>query len=292
MKTKTILVIGSNGQLGTDMVRICKGAGYRTIGLDYPDVDITIEDATLTCIQKHHPDYIINCAAYTAVDNCETHPKEAFALNAEGPRILAVGAKAIDATLVHISTDYVFDGTKTSPYIETDPPNPSTIYGKSKLEGERLVATHCEKHLIFRIAWLYGIHGNNFVKAIRNNALKKSASKEPMLVVNDQTGTPTYTVEVCLQILNTIERDLFGIFHCTCEGTCTWYDFAAKIIEAAGINVTLEPCTTSDFPRPAPRPHYSVLENARLKQSGINIVSDWKTAFNKFLLEEKQSNTI
>jgi dTDP-4-dehydrorhamnose reductase len=161
------------------------------------------------------------------------------------------------------------------------------VYGKTKLEGERLVAAHCEKHLIFRIAWLYGIHGNNFVKAIRTNALKKSISGETMLVVNDQFGTPTYTMEVCRQILNTLNRELYGIFHCTCEGICTWYDFAVEIINAAGINVALKPCTTDEFPRPAPRPHYSVLENARLKQQGINIVSDWKTAFNKFLNQEK-----
>ncbi|NLD99290.1 MAG: sugar nucleotide-binding protein, partial [Fibrobacter sp.] len=213
-------------------------------------------------------------------------------LNADGPRILAVAAQSIGATLVHISTDYVFDGEKNTPYLETDTPDPKTAYGRTKLAGERLVAEHCQKHLIFRIAWLYGIYGNNFVRAIRTNALKKSQSGEPMLVVNDQFGTPTYTIEVCKQILNTIGRDLYGIFHCTCEGSCSWYDFAVEIIEAAGINVTLKPCTTDEFPRPAPRPHYSILENAKLKANGINIISDWKVAFKKFLEQEKNNSNL
>lgn len=286
MKKQSLLIIGSKGQLGTDMVLLSKQAGYNVSEIDFPDIDITDPQMTQQCILKFKPDFIINCAAYTAVDNCETHQQQAFAVNAKGVQNIAVSAKKIDAVLIHISTDYVFDGKKTSPYLEDDKASPQTVYGKSKLEGEELIASHCDKFQIFRIAWLYGIHGNNFVKTIRSIAHKKMLENQPLTVVNDQFGTPTYTREVCAQVLKMIDQPHYGIFHCTNEGFCTWYDFASEIVKAAGIDVQLLPCTTEAFPRPAPRPLYSVLENAHLKKLDLNIMKNWKEAFQSFLIDE------
>ncbi|HEX3019515.1 MAG TPA: dTDP-4-dehydrorhamnose reductase [Chitinispirillaceae bacterium] len=286
MKKQSLLIIGSKGQLGTDMVLLSKQAGYNVSEIDFPDIDITDPQMTQQCILKFKPDFIINCAAYTAVDNCETHQQQAFAVNAKGVQNIAVSAKKIDAVLIHISTDYVFDGKKTSPYLEDDKASPQTVYGKSKLEGEELIASHCDKFQIFRIAWLYGIHGNNFVKTIRSIAHKKMLENQPLTVVNDQFGTPTYTREVCAQVLKMIDQPHYGIFHSTNEGFCTWYDFASEIVKAAGIDVQLLPCTTEAFPRPAPRPLYSVLENAHLKKLDLNIMKNWKEAFQSFLIDE------
>ena len=282
------LIVGCNGQLGSDMVTTFRAAGYSTTGVDFPEIDITNRDATCKLIKETRPDFIINCAAFAAVDDCETHQEKAFAVNADGPGNLAIGASQSNSQLVHISTDYVFDGTKKEPYIETDQTGPTSIYGKSKLKGEQLIEQNCSRFQIFRIAWLYGRNGHNFVKAIRNGALKKKAAGEPLIVVADQQGTPTSTIEVCKQILHCIDKDLYGTIHCTCEGLCTWYDFATEIVRGAGIDIQVLPCTTADYPRPAPRPANSVLENSRLKSNGLQIMSDWKRAFNAFLAHETE----
>src|SRR5690554_3315345 len=284
---KKILIVGSQGQLGSDMLEQSINSGYEVTGYDFTQIDITSKDNTLSLVSRIKPDIIINCSAFTAVDDCESKVNEAFAVNATGPQNLALAAQQNGSLLVHISTDYVFDGEKESPYTENDICNPKSVYGKSKLEGEQRIQSICKKHQIFRIAWLYGTKGKNFVKSIRNAALVKSKQNETLRVVNDQIGTPTYTVEVCHQILNTINHPLYGVFHCTCEGFCSWYDFASVIIRASDIRVNLEPCTTEEFPRPAPRPHNSVLENSRLKKHGINITSCWEKGFEKFLNEEK-----
>ena len=288
MNKSSVLIIGSKGQLGSDMVLLSKQAGFTVSEIDYPQIDITDPVMTERCVLDIKPDYVINCAAYTAVDDCETHQEQAFAINAQGTLNITLSAKKAGAVMVHISTDYVFDGKKNSPYTEQDQTSPLTVYGKSKLEGERLIAAHYDKYQIFRIAWLYGINGNNFVKTIRNIARKKMQEKQPLTVVNDQLGTPTYTRDVCAQVLKMINQPHYGIFHCTNEGFCSWYDFALEIIRAAGMEVELLPCTTADFPRPAPRPHYSVLENAHLKKLHMNIMKDWKEAFNTFLTDESQ----
>ncbi|MDO5576126.1 MAG: dTDP-4-dehydrorhamnose reductase [Fibrobacter sp.] len=283
---KKILIIGSNGQLGSDMVEQSRISGYEVVGYDFPEIDITSKAKTVSIVTNVQPDIIINCSAFTAVDDCEKKTKEAFAVNATGPQNLAFAAQETDSLLVHISTDYVFDGEKDGAYTENDTPNPKTVYGKSKLEGEQAIESIWFKNQIFRIAWLYGTKGNNFVKAIRNVAAAKSKQNETLKVVSDQFGTPTYTVEVCRQVLNTITRPLYGVFHSTCEGSCSWYDFASAIVNAANIRIDLKPCTTEEFPRPAPRPHNSILENSRLKEYKLNIMSSWEDAFRKFLDEE------
>jgi len=275
--------------LGQDMVCATRDAGHRVTGIDFPEIDITRSDSVERHIARVKPQAIINCAAYTAVDACETDRGRAFAVNADGAGLLARSASAHDCSFVHFSTDYVFDGTKTGPYIESDPANPASVYGTSKLEGELLVRNNCKQSFIFRIAWLYGTGGSNFVKTIRNVARKNAAANTPVRVVNDQTGSPTYTANVCRQTLRMIETPHFGLYHCTSEGECSWFDFASEIVRAAGVPVKVEPCTTAEFPRPAPRPMYSVLENSGLKKLGLNLMPHWKDAFAAFLREEQHS---
>ena len=289
MAKSKLLVIGSNGQLGTDMVH-CAAQDFICSGIDFPQIDITDIKSVRSAVSSVKPDIIVNCAAFTAVDDCEVKTEIAQNVNANGPGILAQESQRAGALLVHISTDYVFDGTKTTPYIESDTPSPSTVYGKSKLDGERQIAKYTDKYQIYRIAWLYGVYGNNFVKTIRNAALKKQGSGEGLKVVNDQFGTPTWTVDVCRQIFCTMQKNMHGIFHCTSEGSCTWYDFAKAIVDAYNIDTPVNSCTTAEFPRPAPRPKYSVLENARLKESGQNIMPFWKNSLSSFLEQEKTLN--
>lgn len=280
-----IAVIGCNGQLGRDMVTECNREGHSTVGIDYPDIDITDASNTISCIKTINPEVIINCSAFTAVDLCEKEMEKAFAVNADGIGHIAMRALYSNAKVVHFSTDYVFDGLKTEPYTENDLPNPQTVYGKSKLAGEYILKAITQNHFIFRIAWLYGAYGNNFVKTIRAIALERSKKNKPLKVVNDQYGTPTYTKEVCKQVLKTIPTNEFGLYHCTNEGECSWYDFARYIVSSLGISVDIVPCTTEEFPRPAPRPKYSVLENARLNLSGLNQMLGWKKAFDIFMEE-------
>ncbi|MDR3011630.1 MAG: dTDP-4-dehydrorhamnose reductase [Chitinispirillales bacterium] len=282
---KKILIIGSNGQLGYDLVNQANLAGHFVIPTDYPLVDLLDKSSVEACVDEAAPDVIVNCAAFTAVDDCETMREEAFALNADACGVLASAAKKHSALLVHFSTDYVFDGLAEAPYTEDSRPNPQSAYGKSKRRGEEAIAEIYDNFMIFRIAWLYGTHGNNFVKTIRWMATSASRAKEkkPLKIVNDQFGTPTWTVSVCRQVLAMLGRPERGIFHCTSEGFCSWYDFARELVSAYGISADLEPCTTKEFPRPAPRPAYGVLENARLKSIDMNIMPDWRDAFKEFL---------
>jgi dTDP-4-dehydrorhamnose reductase len=279
MKT---LVIGSGGQLGKDMVIQLKKSGYQVSEIDYPLIDISNIDTVSLFFKQSTPNVVINCAAFTAVDDCETKKEAAFAVNALGPENIAQCCFDIGARCIHISTDYVFDGKKKDPYIESDETSPATVYGKSKLEGEKRVIAKTDNYQIYRIAWLYGLYGNNFVRTILKNASKKAANKESFRVVNDQIGTPTSTVEVCRQIIAMIDTEHTGIFHSTCEGFCSWYDFTVEIVRAYNLGVPVEPCTTAEYPRPAQRPAYSVLENQRLKAVNLNIMKDWKTAFYDF----------
>jgi len=286
-----LLVIGSGGQLGCDFVKEAELLGHLVIPVDFPDIDIADKASVERFVNDAKPDVIVNCAAFTAVDLCEQEQKNAFSINADACFNLAYCARDIGARLIHFSTDYVFDGRASKPYTERSDTNPQTVYGKSKLRGEELIVETCPKYLIFRIAWLYGVHGNNFVKSIRRFAQAAADEKKPLKVVNDQFGTPTWTVSVCRQALSVIDKNEYGVFHCTSEGQCSWFDFAKEIVSASGINVDVVPCTTEEFPRPAPRPHFSVLENARFKEMGINIMPEWKEAFKEFLSTENHKES-
>jgi dTDP-4-dehydrorhamnose reductase len=277
-----ILVIGSNGQLGTDLVRVFRDAGHAVSGTDVPEIDITSLALTASVVRACNPQVIVNTAAFTAVDEAESKPDAAYRINRDGAGVVATVARETGATLVHISTDYVFCGDKAGPYVETDMPAPCSVYGKSKLEGEQRVAAECARHFIWRIAWLYGAHGQNFVKNIVRIARRNSAVGKPLSVVDDQYGCPTHTVDVGRQLLAVIDRKEYGVYHGVSNGSCTWYEFAAYVIRKYGIRCEVRPCTTAEFPRPAPRPANSVLANARLKALGCDVMPEWQAAFDAF----------
>ena len=270
------------------VVIAAQGAGHEVSGIDFPEIDITRIESIRPVLKPGQFDAVINSAAFTAVDACEKEVERAFSVNAAGAGNLALAARESGSVFVHYSTDYVFDGTGTRPYVESDATNPASVYGKSKLEGERLVQAGNERSFIFRIAWLYGLHGGNFVKTIRGAAEKNAQTGTPLRVVNDQYGSPTWTVDVCRQTLRMLDTSSYGLYHATSEGVCTWFDFTVEILNAAGISAEVVPCSTAEFPRPAPRPLYSVLENAGLKRLGLNLMPDWEKAFSAYTEQERQ----
>lgn len=272
-----ILVTGCNGQLGNEVKK--QFSEYDVIYTDIGDLDITDNRRTMLFVKDNHIDTIINCAAYTNVDNCETNIDSAMKINALGVRNLAFAVQENKGKLIQISTDYVFSGeNKDVPYREWDIPNPATNYGKSKLLGEKYAAEFCERHQILRTSWLYGQHGGNFVKTIMRAAKEKGQVK----VVNDQIGNPTNCEDLAIAIKNLVNTDNYGIFHATGNGECSWYDFALKIMEYSGITAKVSPCTTGEFPRPAKRPSYSSLDNCALRNSIGDSFRNWQEALFAF----------
>ncbi len=247
--------------------------------VDVKDLDITDEKAVSSFVKDGEFDVIINCAAFTNVDRSETDPDTAFRVNADAPGYLAKAANRYGARLIHVSTDYVFSGDAASPRKESDETIPNTVYGKSKLEGERRVFENTKNAAVVRTAWLYGLIGNNIVKTLLKAARENGAVK----VVNDQFGNPTSAVDLAHHILKLAASNDTGIFHCTNHGICSWYDFAKKFIEDAGIDATVTPCTTAEYPRPAPRPAYSALLNVRLKETVGDEMRDWQEAIEDYI---------
>jgi len=263
-------------------VTVLSSAGHSVRGVDVPDIDITDRASVDAALSRAAPDVVVNPAAFTAVDACETGAARAFAVNAVGAMHVALAAAAAGAQLIHFSTDYVFDGRAAAPYTETDPTGPASVYGRSKLAGEWLVAANAPHSKILRIAWLYGANGANFVKTIVKAAIDKQKAGEPLTVVDDQTGCPTCTLDVCRQVAALLEVPEYGLFHSVSGGRCTWYEFTRYILERCGIGTEVVPCTTDRFPRPAPRPRFSALENARLNRLGRNLMPQWRQAFDSF----------
>jgi dTDP-4-dehydrorhamnose reductase len=283
-----ILVTGADGQLGTECMDIM-GRVHRVYPITEKELDITIQKDVERTVLDLKPDVIVNCAAYTNVDGCETAQDLAMKVNADGPAYLAMAANQINAKLVHISTDYVFNGSKSAPqpYYENDPVEPISVYGKTKLEGENRIKSLCSNYIIARTAWLYGLHGVNFIAAILRLALKSEG--KPLKVVNDQHGSPTWARSLAIQLLAAIQNNLNGVFHTTSEGHCTWYDFAVKLLEEFNVKATITPCTSQEFIRPAKRPHNSILENYELKARNLNIMPSWDHALKAFVKEEGQA---
>ncbi len=279
----TILVTGAKGQLGSDLVNLLKLSGYRVIGMGKSELDITNEEEVNKVVTLLKPDIIIHCAAYTQVDKAESEPDLAFLINAIGTRNIAVAAENNDSKLVYISTDYVFDGNSTKPYHEFSPVSPINIYGSSKLAGEMMVRDFHSKFFIVRTSWVFGINGNNFVKTM----LQLSKEKEKLKVVNDQTGCPTYTVDLSRCILQLIETNKYGIYHVSNTGSCTWFDFAKEIFRQTNKTVKLEPCTSDEFPRPAKRPVNSVIDQMGIRINQFDPLPYWQDALNRFLLQLK-----
>lgn len=276
---KKIIVTGCNGQLGRAVNEFYKNdPEISFVNTDVDELDITDIDAVLKLVREVQPYAIINCAAFTAVDACETQYEKAFAINAIGPRNLAIAARETGAKLMHISTDYVFDGKGTKPYVETDATAPASAYGSTKLAGEKFVEQFAEKYFILRTAWLYG-DGKNFAKTM----LKLAETHDVVRVVNDQFGSPTSTVELTKAIAALLFTDNYGIFHATCEGSCSWADFAAEIFRLTGKQTKVEGISTEEYGSVTPRPLYSVLDNRMFRLTTDFTFADWHDAIAVYL---------
>jgi len=290
-----LLITGAKGQLGLQIRSIIE-RGKSEIGeideiyknaeiiyVSHDKLDITVLKDVLEYIEKYRPDIIINCAAYTNVDRCESDIDTAFKVNAIGPRNLAIAAQKVGAKLLHVSSDYVFSGTGSVPFREYDIPQPISVYGKTKLLGEQYVREFCDKYFIVRTAWLYGKYGKNFVYTILNAAKEKGYLE----VVNDQRGNPTNAEDLAYHILKLVLTDEYGIYHCTGKGECSWYDFACKIVEYAGINCTVVPITSDKINRAAKRPFYSSLDNMMLRCTIGDRMRNWEDALKVFIDDVK-----
>lgn len=276
---KKIIVTGCNGQLGRAVNEYYKNAAdISFVNTDVAELDITDIDAVMKLAREVNPYAIINCAAHTAVDACESQYEKAFAINAIGARNLAIASRETGAKLVHISTDYVFDGKGTRPYVETDPTNPMGAYGSTKLAGEELVKAFADRWFILRTAWLYG-DGKNFAKTM----LRLSETHDEVRVVGDQFGSPTSTVELTKAIDALLFTENYGLFHATCEGSCCWADFAKEVFRLAGKDTHVEAITTEEYGAPAPRPAYSVLDNRMFRLTTDFSFADWHDAIAAYM---------
>ncbi len=280
----TILVTGANGQLGNEMRRVAQNSTHEFIFTDVAELDITkLEDISELC-KIRNVDIIVNCAAYTNVDAAEDNEAVADLINNVAVRNLAIVTKEINATLIHISTDYVFHGDKCIPYKESWDTNPLGIYGKTKLAGEQAIAAIGAKHIIFRTAWLYSKHGKNFVKTMQ----MLTSTKDSLKVVFDQVGTPTYAgdlADLIYHIIDTDQLDKQGIYHYSNEGVTSWYDFAKEICELSGNNCDIQPCHSDEFPSKVKRPHFSVLDKTKVKNTFGITVPYWKDSLRKCIAE-------
>ncbi len=279
----TMLIVGYKGMLGSDLAKISKDK-YNVVGLESSELDITDFELVNSKLNIIKPDIIVNCAAYTNVDGCEENQDLAFAVNGVGVRNLAVAANKLShkPKIVHISTDYVFDGEGKMDLKEYDLVNPLSIYGKSKLMGEEMLKSFYDKYFILRTQWLYGKNGNNFVKTM----LKLASERDSLMVVDDQIGCPTYTKDLCKAILEVVETERYGIYHVSNSEKTSWYGFAKDIFELANVSVEVKPCTTDEFPRPAHRPKYSVMDNMMLRINGFTELRHYKEALLEYLKEE------
>ena len=269
----TYLVTGATGMLGRDLQKVLTGRSVTALGRS--DLDVTDASAVSDAVEGHH--YVINCAAYTKVDDAETHEAEAFAVNATGAGNLAAAAAKHGSRFVQLSTDYVFDGTATEPYSEDAPRHPVSAYGRTKAEGERLALEHNPgRTFIVRTAWLYGEHGPNFVKTM----LRLAAEHETVTVVTDQLGQPTWSLDLATRIVELLDAGApTGIYHATNSGRASWYEFAKEVFSVAGLDPDrVKPTSSAQFVRPAPRPAYSVLGQEGWRRAGLAPLRDWKEA--------------
>ena len=288
MEMRRVLVIGAKGMLGRDLVKVLystfrtdKHSDWEVLEWDIDEIDIREEKTTVTKIESFHPEIVINVAGYTDVDGCESNEEEAFAVNAEGMKHVALGALQCRAKVVYLSTDYIFDGKKREPYLEDDPPNPLNVYGRSKWMGEQYVRELLEDALIIRTQWLYGRFGNNFVSSI----LRQGREKKVLSIVNDQIGSPTYTVDLSEAISVLLKYDARGVFHVANSDLCTWYTLSQAILKLSGMErVKVIPISSKELGRPAVRPPYSVLNCQKLRQVTGMALRPWAEALKDFIL--------
>lgn len=272
-----ILVTGANGQLGSEIKAAAEAVAHRFVFTDIGELDITAPGDVRRLIEQERIHIIINCAAYTAVDKAEEAPEECQRINHHAPRILAEAASAAGATLIHISTDYVFSGEASRPLTETDTTQPIGVYGRTKLDGEEAIRAAGCRHIIIRTAWLYSTFGNNFVKTMR----RLTSERNQINVVFDQVGAPTWARDLALFILHIITTEQYdrgGTYHFSGEGVCSWYDFAVAIAELSGSACRITPCHSGEFPTRVQRPHYSVLDKTKAKQTFGYDIPHWRTS--------------
>lgn len=274
-----ILVTGVTGQLGYDVCRVLEKRGIEHWGIGSVQLDITDDTAVSAYLSAFHPDAVIHCAAYTAVDKAKDERERCFAVNEGGTRNLARACKAIGAKLLYLSTDYVFPGGGEHFYETDDPTGPKNVYGASKLAGERAVVETLDKYFIVRTSWVYGSNGGNFVKTM----LRLSEKRDAVQVVDDQIGSPTYTADLAPLLCNLTESKRYGIYHATNEGICSWAEFAREIFRISGEKTTVESIPTSGYPTPAARPLNSRLSKASLDAGGFARLPDWRDALKRFL---------
>jgi dTDP-4-dehydrorhamnose reductase len=278
-----VAIIGSNGQLGSDLMEVFS-AQHEVVALNHSDIEVADVDSVKSVLTTVKPDLVLNTSASHNVPLCETNPDQAFAINGKGALNLARVCTDIDAKLVHYSTDYVFDGQKQKPYVETDYCNPLNVYGITKLSGESAVLNYASKPYVVRVSGIYGTvpcraKGGNFVSTMQ----KLAKEKPEVRVVNDEVLTPTPTKAIAENSLSLIESEAYGLYHMTCEGQCSWYEFARAIWDILDLKTPLYAASVKDFPLVVKRPFYSVLDNAQLKKLGINQMPDWREALTEFL---------
>jgi dTDP-4-dehydrorhamnose reductase len=280
-----VVVLGSNGQLGSDVCAAFYQNGDEVIGLTHADMELTSASSVEAALSAAQPEFIVNTAAMHHVDKCQSDPAGAFAVNAIGTKNVAEWAQRLGATLAFVSTDYVFDGKKTDPYLETDVANPLNVYGISKLAGEHFGAAIAPKCFVLRVSAIYGHQpcrakgGLNFVELM----LKLSRERDTLRVVDDEFVSPTPTVQIAAQLVALSRSTNYGLYHGTTEGSCSWYEFAGEIFRATGTKVRLERASPGEFPAKVPRPKYSVLENQALKAAELNLFTDWRDGLENYL---------
>lgn len=277
-----ILLTGKNGLLGRDCFEVFPKK-HEVLALSRQELDITEPTQVEVAISRFRPEVIVNCAAFTQVDLCETERDQAVQMNITGPGNLALSAARHGALLVHLSSDYVFDGYKPIPipYLEDDPTSPLSCYGRTKLEGELAIQSITERHIIVRTAWLYGRNGANFLKKILKLAL--SPQNPELKVVDDQFGSPTWSYRLAHQLALLLEAGGQGIYHASAEGYCTWFELARHFLTSMGVDKPLKPCPSAEYPTPAVRPRNSILENRRLKEAGLNLMHPWQEDLDEFV---------
>ncbi|WP_040204252.1 dTDP-4-dehydrorhamnose reductase [Neobacillus jeddahensis] len=282
---KKVLVTGAEGQLGSDLVLSLKMEGYKVYGLGKSQLNISNLDEVNKIVAQIVPDIIIHCAAFTHVDLAEINVDQAFLVNGIGTRNIAIAADHINAKLIYISTDYVFDGQSSTPYHEFSPVSPINQYGHSKLAGENFVRDFHSRFFIIRTSWVYGKQGNNFVKTM----LMLAKEKDELRVVNDQIGCPTYTMDLAQCINQLMETSKYGTYHVSNSGYCTWFEFAKEIFQQSNLSPHLIPCSTEEFPRPAPRPKYSIMDHLSLRINDFDPMPHWKNGLERFFQQIHRS---
>ncbi|MCH5252059.1 MAG: dTDP-4-dehydrorhamnose reductase [Lachnospiraceae bacterium] len=276
-----VLVTGIHGQLGHDVMEECKKRGYDAVGVDVEEMDITDEGKIREVFSRVCPEAVVHCAAYTAVDKAEDEEEICRLVNGKGTENIAKVCREQDCKLLYLSTDYVFQGEGERPWEPEDEANPLNIYGQTKYEGEQAIRRYVEKYFIVRISWVFGVNGGNFVKTMLRLGRENGAVK----VVDDQIGSPTYTRDLSVLLVDMIESEKYGIYHASNEGFCSWYEFAREIFRLAGLSVEVTPVDTDQFPVKAKRPKNSRMSKEKIVKSGFNQLPSWENALERYLKE-------